>query len=203
MMFEGKNSGFTLIELVVSISIFAFMTAFLVGKYGGFNQSVLITNSAYDVALTIRGAQSYGLNVKGVDVVTGGVSSTRFTYPYGGHFSSAVGANTTYILFADTNLNTSGNFYSVYDLGTDVDINKTTLRKGTIISSVCVGSNEASCNTVTTVDISFRRPDPDAIITADGMTGSKYAFTKISILASNGSKKSVTVRSTGQISIID
>lgn len=207
MMFEGKNSGFTLIELLVSISIFVFMTAFLVGKYGGFNQSVLITNSAYDVALTIRGAQSYGLNVKAVDTGAG----SKFTYPYGAHFSSdaAGGANKTYMLFADANPSSVAGSYTVYESGTDVTVSNTTLRQGTIVSSICVGSDESSCQTsvssgaVTSVDISFRRPDPDAIITVNGQSGTKYGFTKITILATNGSSKSVSIRSTGQISIIN
>ncbi len=196
------SEGFTLIELLVSISIFVFMTAFLVAKYGGFNQSVLITNSAYDVALTIRGAQSYGLNVKGV-ADSGGTS--RFSYPYGAHFSSdtASGGNKTYMLFADANLSPIAGSYTVYNSGTDVDVSKTTLRQGTIVSSICVGGDENSCVStgVTSVDISFRRPDPDAIITINGSTATKYAFTKITILAANGSSKSVSVRSTGQISI--
>jgi prepilin-type N-terminal cleavage/methylation domain-containing protein len=64
MILFHQQKGFTIIELVVSVAIFAFMTAFLVARYGTFNQGVLLTNLAYDVALTIRNAQSYGLNVK-------------------------------------------------------------------------------------------------------------------------------------------
>ena len=202
------SAGFTLIELLVSISIFVFMTAFLVAKYGGFNQSVLITNSAYDVALTIRGAQSYGLNVKGADVTGSSGTVTYFSYPYGAHFSSDTttsGANTSYVLFADTNLGSAANSYSIYDPGTDIVVSKTTLRQGTIVSSICVGNDEGSCvsSGVTSVDISFRRPDPDAIITANGASGRKYPFAKITVLAANGSMKSVSVRSTGQISIVN
>ena len=87
-----KDRGFTIIEMVVSIGIFAFMTAFLVAKYGTFNQSVLLTNLAYDTAITIRNAQASALNVQGAASTTG-VSSLSFTNAYGVHFGGATPVN--------------------------------------------------------------------------------------------------------------
>ncbi len=58
------SRGFTLIELVISIAIFVIMTALVVAKYGNFNQGALLTDTAYDIALVLHTAQSYGLSVK-------------------------------------------------------------------------------------------------------------------------------------------
>ena len=93
------NKGFTLIELLVCITIFVIMTALLLFKYGNFNQSVLLTNLAYDTALTIRTAQNYGLSVKAVKDASGAdviCSSSNFQCAYGVMLSSdPIGADVT------------------------------------------------------------------------------------------------------------
>src|ERR1035437_4022736 len=95
----GVSAGFTLVELMVTVGIFLFMTALVVAKYGSFNDGTLLTSMSYDVALTLRSAQSYGLNVQSYN------SQNLFNYPYGIHFSSAAGSNNQMILFADVNVN--------------------------------------------------------------------------------------------------
>ena len=50
----------------MTVAIFIFMTALVVANYGSFNDGTLLTSMSYDVALALRGAQSYGLNVKGI-----------------------------------------------------------------------------------------------------------------------------------------
>ena len=44
--FTKFQKGYTLVELVITITIFAAMTAYLLAKYGTFNQSVALTNLA-------------------------------------------------------------------------------------------------------------------------------------------------------------
>src|ERR1035437_3827885 len=100
------SAGFTLVELMVTVGIFLFMTALVVAKYGSFNDGTLLTSMSYDVALSLRSAQSYGLNVQSYN------SSNQFNYPYGIHFSSAAGSNNQMILFVD-----SGTTNNVYDSG--------------------------------------------------------------------------------------
>ena len=97
---QQSNRGFTLIELVITIAIFAAMTTYLLAKYGKFNQSLLLTNLAYDVALTIRTAQSFGLNVKAVTTNAEYVTPS-FDFPYGAHFDSRSTKNKSFIFFAD------------------------------------------------------------------------------------------------------
>ena len=77
----SRSGGFTLIELIVSVAIFVFMTALVVAKYGNFNQSVLMTDLAYDIALTLRTAQTYGVSVQGQAPGSGPTNPRRPTLP--------------------------------------------------------------------------------------------------------------------------
>lgn len=184
-----SNSGFTLVELLVSVAIFTIMTALVVAKYGTFNQSVLLTNLAYDVAITIRTAQTYGLSVRNTDT-----SSTDFKSPYGVHFSTATGANDKMLFFAD-----DGTDDGIYD-NSDRLIGTYTLKRGAIISGFC--SNQSGCTNLGTgvLDVSFKRPDPDAIICYDGSCDDDQ-YMEIVIRGTDGDIRSVTVRSNGQISV--
>ncbi len=184
-----NKKGFTILELLVSIAIFALMTVLLLSKYGTFNQGILLTNLAYDIALTIRNAQSYGLNVKSADR-----NSDLYNYPYGVHFDSSASQNTTFIFFADSNP-TNGR----YDAGTDKIISQTTITRGSKISTLC----KSNCtNNISPLDIIFKRPDPNAIIYANNDNTKTYSDATIKVMASDGvSVKNITVRSTGQISV--
>jgi prepilin-type N-terminal cleavage/methylation domain-containing protein len=191
-----KNKGFTLVELMVTVGIFALMTGLLLAKYGTFNQSIILTNLAYDIALTIRNAQSYGLNVK---------SATRsgydFNYPFGVHF--ALGQNFTF--FADSySDNPNGPNYAFDSgLGKDILISATTIKGGSTITSICAGNDEADCDTnagsITKLDIVFERPNPNAIIMTN--VGFNKPYAKITLKASDGSTKKVVIRRTGQIAV--
>src|ERR1039458_4270999 len=92
---ESIKSGFTLIELLVTVGIFVFMTALVVANYGSFNDGTLLTSMSYDVALALRGAQSYGLNVKGVGTVQ------DFSHSYGMDFNVSSPYQNQMIFFAD------------------------------------------------------------------------------------------------------
>lgn len=217
-----KSLGFTLIEMIVAISIFAIMTALVLTKYGTFNQGVILTNLAFDVALNIRNAQSYGLNVKSAvrddnafdnEGTNSGVGGT-----YGVHFDSrnTTGNNAKFILFADLSRPAVPNYvpgvYSTYSsrgIGgiPDEDISVTNIQKRSVIGRLCV-SMATDCSSsgtiVDTLDITFKRPDPNAIIMAGvaGANPTKWNSAEITIKAIDGTIKKVLVNSTGQISVI-
>ena len=67
------NAGFTLIELMVVIAIFTLITTIALFDQGKMNSNVLLTNLAYDIALSVRQAQSYGIGVKYSDPVPSGI----------------------------------------------------------------------------------------------------------------------------------
>ncbi len=189
--------GFTLIELMVTVGIFVLLTGLLVAKYGTFNQGILLTNLAYDVALTLRSAQSYGLNVKSAPTATQTYSDT-FTSAYGVHFdngtSGSPAPNTQIIFFIDANDN------KVYDPNANPSekISSYTIQRGSKVETLCVNDETLPCaTTVSTLDITFKRPDPDAVI--NGNPANSYA--EIRLRSSDGSIKKVIVRRTGQIAV--
>ncbi|MEK7646089.1 MAG: type II secretion system protein [Patescibacteria group bacterium] len=183
------SRGFTLVELIVSISIFAIMTALVVAKYGTFNQSVLLTNLAYDMALTIRTAQTYGVSVK----QEGGA----FTNAYGIFVSNDTSINSQVIFFSDSDLGSEG----FYASGADQLVNTYALKRGAIIKDIC--TDTAGCGEGE-AHITFKRPDPDAIICVASFCaggGTEPGYVRLIIAGTDGSTRSVLVRKNGQISV--
>ncbi|MEK7641898.1 MAG: prepilin-type N-terminal cleavage/methylation domain-containing protein [Patescibacteria group bacterium] len=198
-----SSRAFTLVELLVSIGIFALMTALIVVKYGNFNNSILLTNLAYDVAGTVRTAQTYGLSVRST-------SAGVLPSAYGVYFnrSDSTGSACTppnpsqYILFAD-----NGTIPGVCDIG-DTVISTFTLRNGARYELLVDESDPAPLNSLT---IYFRRPDPEAAFgyqcemnhnCVSGLNAGGNNVTVV-IRAPDNSARSVMVRKNGQISVIE
>src|SRR3989344_6847475 len=76
--------AFTLVELVVVLAIFTLISSVVLANHSRFNGSVLLGSLAYDIALSIREAQVYGLSVKQHTVAGVG----QFQIGYGIHFAS-------------------------------------------------------------------------------------------------------------------
>lgn len=168
--------------MLVVVGIFAIITAIVLVKNSQFSNVVLLRNLAYDVALSIRQAQVFGLSVRATP------ESGVFTAGYGVHFDAD--APTTYALFADTNSN------SRYDSGIDEVVETFTIARGNMIDRLCgVSSSGVETCGAPTLDVVFLRPDPEAILT--GVTGDARVY----LAAPNGFEESVLVRSTGQISV--
>ncbi len=220
-----KNAGFTLMELLVVIAIMVIVTAVVIYNYSQFNSTTLVTNYAYEVAFAIREAQIYGLSVLG--------NGETFQIGYGVHFdsdSTTIGG-ASFSLFADLALSSGspvGNRrfdfascpvpYSPATCGEFVK--KNTFVGSYKVDTFCVVKDTTTeCNkvipgssqqTISTLDITFLRPNPDAYIIADaGVDGpadpqnsqSPNSRAEITIVSPHGEKKKVVVYSTGQISI--
>ena len=179
-------------ELLVSIAIFAMMTVLLLAKYGNFNQGVLLNNLAYDVALTIRNAQSYGLNVKSSS--QRGATTDNFSSPFGVHF---VAQTTNFVFYAD--LIPDG----VFVLTDDYVIATTTIKRGSQVGALCLGTAANSCTAVSTLDVTFKRPDPNALFKAKDSSGVDVTgnYAEVKLVAIDGTIKKVVIRSTGQIAV--
>ena len=210
------KKGFTLIELIVSIAIFAAMTALVIAKYGTFNQNTLLTNMAYDMALTIRTAQTYGLSVKSSDS-----NANNFSGTYGVHFD--MNNPTQFVFYSDKNGN------NVYDDTVNETITKYTLTQGAKIFSICMSTDVSACdashtagqNTSNALDIIYKRPNPDAqaycvsssvptspcsiinvVSSANPLNPINSPIAVITIQSSDGTNKQiVVVRRNGQISV--
>lgn len=194
------QKGFTLIELLVTISIFVVLTGVVLFSQKGFDNSVLLSNLAYDTALTIRQAQSYGVN--------NNESSSNTFAPYGVYYDIGPGGNNTnFVLFTDT-ITGTGNSSTTASVtscpsGDPECVQKYTIKRGSKISNICVGSSDATCDpAVQRLSILFKRPNPDAMIYIVGTGGSisaPQAYARITVSSVDGASQKIIVRSVGQI----
>ena len=91
--------GFTLVEMVVVLAIISIITLIAVFGQTTFNRSMVLTDTAYTLAFSIREAQSFGLSSR--------VFNATQNAGYGLHFVHNI--PTSYTLFADTLPGASGN----------------------------------------------------------------------------------------------
>lgn len=181
--------------------MFVIITGVVLVNSNKFDSTILLHNFAYDVALTIKQAQSYGVNVRES-------SSGFFTSAYGVYFDLAeVGGNTNFVLFNDFNNSSSTNSVTTCTAESEC-IQKYTMTKGTIIQSICAGADEIRCSDAKRISILFQRPSLEAKIYAYDindsqilLSGSLPSYAKIVLASTNGATSSVIVTSVGQIYI--
>ncbi len=187
-MFAKKTphtrGGFTIIEVMVTVSIIAILSAILLYQFKNFDSKLLLKNLAYEVAIVLREAQVYGVSVQG--------GAGNFQYAYGVHFDTDTPTN--YILFRDSNPNGMydvGEMVSSYTIGRGNRVIRLCDREGALCSS--------SGTTITTLDITFKRPDSDASFVIN-RTVSSATSTYIGVGSATASYW-ISVYKTGRISI--
>lgn len=188
--FRSKRKGFSLVELVVSVAIFTIITSVILAKHSQFSGTLLLENLAYDIALSIRKAQVFGLSVR--EFTTG---SSEFNVGYGIHLDSS--NNKSYIFLADRDRD------ETYSGITEI-VETFILRKGNFISEFCgiLSDNTEKCSgsDITFLDIIFERPNPEAIIKSN-ISADKYMSARITVASSQGKTWNINTVITGQISI--
>ncbi len=88
----APSRGFTLVEMLVVLAIISVITAIALFSQNDFNRSVVLTDTAYSVALSLREMQTFGLSSRQYN----GIQNAG----YGLYLSKA--SPNTYQLFADT-----------------------------------------------------------------------------------------------------
>ncbi len=188
-----KSGGFTLIELLVVITIFVTLTVVVIFNQKSFDDTILLNNLAYDMALTIKQAQVYGVSIREA------ASSTPVFPSYGVYFD--IGSDPkSFILFADTNFNGKYDGTSACSSLDTECVQKFNINRGNFIKSICVGAN-GNCNNITKAKIYFQRPNPEANIYYSDASGTyvKKDFIEINLSSQTGVIKNIIVTSVGQI----
>ncbi|MDO8481498.1 MAG: prepilin-type N-terminal cleavage/methylation domain-containing protein [bacterium] len=196
--FRRTGKGFSLIELLVVTAILVVVTSLTLANNSRFGGVVLLQNLAYDIALSIRQAQVYGISVRNV-------GAGNFNALYGMHFD--VNDQTHYELFADTSFPPSG----IYTSEGNIYPSPYAIGRGYKIAYLCApaGIDSSSCTQVPQLDIVFQRPEPDARITAgDGTVQTCIQNpiqcqqnARIVVKSPRGDIMSILVEATGQISV--
>lgn len=174
------RSGFTLVELLVTMGIFLVMTAAVLANYKSYGNNAYFANASEDIVLALRQAQVYGVGSKG----EGG----SFNSAYGVYF---VANSNQIIIFRD-----SVTVNNKYDAGEEIE---------TITWKSPISITEITCGVLACtapISVTFKRPSPDAII-LDGSATAARNFATITI--SNGltpaKTSTVTINNAGQISL--
>lgn len=200
------QGGFTLIEFVVVMIIFAIMSSVSLFNYNAYRNRIEYTNLAQDIALTIRQAQVYGLSGTdrriGSDVINPNVLFGSMIVDITQDRSiRGVAINPeqkTLILFDDANRN------RIFDETSDVVIDRRAVTDSATKLSVCfsmVLNDNGECEEELSSDnyayITFTRPYPEPSIRYDGVNYSQFVL--IIKDKNNNPKMKVEVTPSGQI----
>lgn len=221
-----RSGGFALLELLVAVTLFGIIAAMVLLAYSRIGEQLFITTLAYEVALSLRQAQSYGVSVR---EFRGGGAET-FAAAYGLRFKSD--SDKQFVLFADGK---TGGHRLQYDGEDDASgclsvsgsecVSIFLIERGNRILKFCGvllldGGRDApdeqkqeECNAASTppsnpsaaisfLDVLFLRPNPDAIIRTDRSgSGERYKAARVYLVSPRGERRVVEVVNTGQISI--
>lgn len=210
--------GFTLVEMIVVLAIIVIVTTIALLGQSSFNRAMVLTDTAYTVAFSVREAQSLGISSRAF----GGTQDAG----YGIHFGN--GTPTSYKLFADISPAAPGD--TQYPLicpghpnvpGTNPEakpgdciqtlesevVRTYNLNNGFRIGSFCgTRSNGTSvCSgTLDALDIVYLRPNTQSVITGV-QGGTRIALTDatIRVLSPDGlAERCIYVSKVGQVSVL-
>lgn len=197
------NKAFTIVEVVISIAIVTILMTTAVLNYYTFNDNLALSSAGQEMAISVRQAQSYGLNVRESARYSG-----IFNYAYGIYFNP-IDSPSDYYIFIDANAN------GLYEPGNGCGsvstecIERITVRHRVIITDICKDiSTSVLCQSASGargVHVTFLRPNPDAIINFTNPAGSiNYANqvdARIQLQSPRGRNMSVDIYITGQVSV--
>ncbi|MBU2104034.1 type II secretion system GspH family protein [Patescibacteria group bacterium] len=210
------SRGFTLVEMLVVLAIIVIVTGIAINGQSSFNKTVILTDTAYTLAFSIREAQSLGLSSR----YFGGFQNAG----YGVHFSS--GSLTSYILFADTNPGIPGSSQGgicpghtvasgpearpgncTYELPSE-GVRTSTFNRGFKISKFCgfdraLNSTRCSDTNLDSLNIVYLRPNTQSIITGK-RSGAPMSLENATIYVASpdgGTERCVSVSKVGQVSV--
>ena len=182
--------GFSLVELVAVTGIIVILSSIVLVNNNKFGGAIQLRNLAYDLALTIRQAQTYGIAVRKFGSGVG-----QFGGGYGMYFDISVPS--TYTMYADVVA-----INGLYDSGELVD-SPFTIGGGYKIYDLCVtpvtlGAQE-ECGKPK-LQTFFIRPEPDAYVRINTPTP-VYQRGRVILESPRGDRLAVLIEATGQISV--
>jgi prepilin-type N-terminal cleavage/methylation domain-containing protein len=191
-----QQKGFTLIEMLAVFAIFAVLTSITIFNYTKFRSDTILTNMAYEIALSLREAQIYGVSARGV-VVSG---TPDYTIPYGIY---APKNSNQYYLVADEDL--SGTFEGTCSSTSDQCIKTYTMQNNVSISNLQYKTNNNCTQENDGLVFLFKRPNPEPIISKNPGNGvaENMSLGIITVSAPEGSSRYIVVYNNGQISVVN
>ena len=192
-----STRGFTVIELLVTFSIYVIISTVVIANYREYSTNAVSANAPEDIVLALRQAQVYGAGGKGC--------GASFDCRYGVVFTTTPGSENGFTIYTDSNDN------KVYDIPATEKIETIKWKDPSIITKVeCLSyiGGDTTCSS-NILNITFKRPSPDALIndTADmtGLTSGGYERGRITvsngIIGAGAKTRTITISQAGQMSV--
>lgn len=209
------KNGFSVVEFIVVVSIFATMSSITLFNYNEYRQRIEELNVAQDIAITLRQAQIYGISASNRDVgQTFADDEEEATF-----FTSTIAdiTDNTSIrgLAIDPGTNTLSVFEDVnydneYTAGLDVLIDERQILTTRVYTKVCIDdtlpTDFTTCTNIESgnelVHVTFQRPYPDAYVVYDGTSYSYVWIGFFGNLSDAEPSSYVAIDPSGQISVV-
>ena len=217
---EKGEKGFTLIEMVFVITIFAIMAAIVLFNFNGFGTATALDNLAQDIALKVVQAQkaaTSGALTPGED----GLSEASAP-SYGVHFQSGSAETTddqSFTYFADQNhdgflSDISGSPCPTSPIVGIECLSVSTITTGDYVSQICAlhsvagGPDQADCRPDASLDVTFTRPYNDAVMKVCPVSGPcsapivpDAAYIEITSTLNPSLKQTIVVTALGEVRV--
>ena len=223
----AQQAGFTLFEIIFVMAIFAIMSSIVLFRFDNFGAQISFDNLSQDVAVRILNAQKTAIS----GTLSGNFATGVAAPVYGMAFSTdsttaATSNNTVFTYFTDylgsgpDGVYTTGGTCGA--VGSSECLSNTTISTGQYISGICYMTTattptfSCSAGTLSTdannkkVNITFKRPFPAAILkvctTSATSCSTVVDASKVLIeltAPSTGAKKTIVVKSLGQVRVVD
>ncbi len=185
-----KNSGFGLVELLVSFSILTLVLGAIMVRQDSFNAAVLLRNQAYEIALHAREVQMYAVSILG--------NSGDYRDVYGLYFNKTGTNKNSYKVYQDTA--TGDHLYSVAE---EFGL------QGKLDSRFEIGGIRTIDSNGTGTDrdyisVIFQRPNFDAkFYTSAELAGVSALEVDVVLKSDTSEVRTIEITKTGQISVQD
>ena len=188
---QTLQKGFTVLELLVVVTIMAIITSIVLFNNRDLNSSILVSNTAYEMNLLIREAQAYGLGVRGT-----GDTANAFSYAQGVYFDLSTPDKV--ILFSDKD----GNGTFTANSNEEIQVYMLDSKRAGTILSICKPSGTGACDALgVAVSVLFKRPNPESIFkTSNGSTNGPVVI-NTGFAGSQGMCRSIIIQKTGAVQV--
>lgn len=188
---KKTSRGFTIVEMVVVISIFGVLASLVLFRYKSFQSAINLENTTQDIALQVQQAQNYAVAGRYPSLAQGqGAPLANWRPSYGVYFDTSTAANTKKLAFffdkqsqqpGDANFALEGGpegrgyfndnppFSTLCGAAQSECLNLITITDDTSIEKICQGlmsecTNNSQGNPLgTNISLVFTRPFPERI----------------------------------------
>jgi prepilin-type N-terminal cleavage/methylation domain-containing protein len=163
---KSSERGFTLIELVVVITIFAIMSTVLLFNFQGLNKNIEINNLAQDIALFIRKAQTYGVSSSTLGAALDDTNTTSSRYGVYFVYNATTQSVTSMKLYKKLS-GVGGTLLADFNdpLNPPLVIDDVAINSQSAKIIVCQANSQNVCTSpitpITDAAVEFERPKPD------------------------------------------